>query len=358
MPTHSASLASLVHPHQMEVQEFDSYALVIDARSAEAYQHDHLPSAVHVPVAIAARPPAQAPSLTQRPSLGGEASRPSMPYALAAHARRLSSGDSVLIYCDRGGLDSLIWAEPLRAAGWRVDVLGGGWGTYRRWVNAGLELLPRVLTFRPLIAPPVSGVCRVLDTLASRGEQVLDLSALAGQRLVPGLTLAGDEPPSQAAFETALLDALRRMDAQRPVWIRDAMAGLGDLTLPSALRDALLRSDSLTFEIPLHMRAMAWSERLQALNTSLPVLLQAFSASVAPPSSPVIEQWRAMADAGEVADALAAIIDAYIDPRSDGVSPSTKVTVIRLGSLNADAVAAAVSEWLAPDAAGDRNRPS
>ncbi|MBK7531520.1 MAG: rhodanese-like domain-containing protein [Piscinibacter sp.] len=46
-----ASLDSLVHPHQMEVQEFSSYALVIDARSAEAYQEDHLPGAVNVPVA-------------------------------------------------------------------------------------------------------------------------------------------------------------------------------------------------------------------------------------------------------------------------------------------------------------------
>ena len=51
MPTHLASLDSLVHPHQIEVQEFSSYALVIDARSAEAYQEDHIPGAVSVPVA-------------------------------------------------------------------------------------------------------------------------------------------------------------------------------------------------------------------------------------------------------------------------------------------------------------------
>jgi rhodanese-related sulfurtransferase len=50
MPTHLASLDSLVHPHQIEVQEFSSYALVIDARSAEAYQEDHIPGAVSVPV--------------------------------------------------------------------------------------------------------------------------------------------------------------------------------------------------------------------------------------------------------------------------------------------------------------------
>lgn len=51
MPTHLASLDPLVHPHQIEVQEFASYALVIDARSAGAYQEDYLPGAVSVPVA-------------------------------------------------------------------------------------------------------------------------------------------------------------------------------------------------------------------------------------------------------------------------------------------------------------------
>lgn len=345
MPTHLASLDSLVHPHQMEVQEFASYALVIDARSAEAYQEDHLPGAVNVPVAAACLAGVQFTS-TERgiAAVAGEAA-PSMPYPLAVQVERLSPGDTVLVYCDRGGLDSLVWAGPLRVAGFRVDVLGGGWINYRRWVSAGLELLPRALTFRPLLAPPAGGLCRVIDLLVQHGEQVVDLTALAGQRLVPGLTLQGDTPPSQAAFETALLDALRKLDPQRPVWMRMGLAGLGGLTLPPALRDALYRSISTRLEVPLSARAIAWSDRLQVMGTGINTLLQAISASGMSPAAAVIEQWRSLTNAGRMTDALTEIIATYIDPRTEASGWTGRLRVVRLESLTTEAVATEVDGW-------------
>lgn len=353
MPTPLASLGSLVHPHQMEIQEFASYALVIDARNAGAYQEDHLPGAVNVPVADAGRSASPASEVAE--AIGVAETGIAIPYALAAHTHRLSAGDTVLVYCDRGGLDSMVWAEPLRARGLRVDILGGGWVNYRRWVGPGLEVLPRVLTFRTLVAPPLSGLCRFLDVLARRGEQVLDLATLAGQRLVPGLPLQGDEPPSQAAFESALLDALRRLDPRRPVWIRDGIAGLGDLRLPPALGDALRRSNIVTLEVPLPVRALAWFERLQAMGTPMATLLQALASSTVPPPSQILEQWRRLASAGQVTDALAAIIQGYVDPRSKAAPASARVEVVRLGSLKLDAVAAVVNGWLGLDASAVPN---
>ncbi len=230
MPTRLASLDSLVHPHQMEIQEFSFYALVIDARSAASFAEDHLPGAVSVPVGgLSAGMSEQASSAwaVREAPIG-------LPYALLAHVQQLATGDPVLVYCDRGGLDSLVWAEPLRAMGFEVDVLGGGWPNYRRWVAAGLELLPRVLSFKRLCAPPVSGLCEVLATLATMGEQVLDLAHLAGQRLVPGMSLDLDERPSQAAFDSGLLDKLRRFDPRRPVWVREGSEDLGGLALAPA----------------------------------------------------------------------------------------------------------------------------
>ena len=352
MPTNMASLDSLVHPHQIEVQEFASYALVIDARSAEAYQEDHIPGAVNVPIAPTSPPSGHDPSSTGLPALRTNEPAPSMAYALAASTQGLSSGDKVLVYCDRGGLNSMVWATPLRAAGFRVDVLGGGWGNYRRWVNAGLEVLPRVLTFRRLVSPPVCGTRRVLDVLARRGEPVLDLAALAGQRLVPGMTLPGDDSPSQPAFETAVLDAMRRFDPRRPVWVREGISGSGPVIVPPSLRDALIRSDSVRLEVPLHVRALAWLERLQIMDISMEKLLHAISASAAPPPADVLEQWHTLAYAGQIADALAAIITDYIDPRSAGVPPSAKSEVVLLASLEADAIAAEVEAWMRRAAAG------
>jgi tRNA 2-selenouridine synthase len=350
MPNPLASIDPLVHPHQMEIQDFASYTLVIDARSEAAYREDRLPGAINIPAAKAG------PSLAHRsesaPSHETPASNgpPSVPHALAPHASRLIAGDTVLVYCDRGGLDSMVWAAPLRAAGMRVDVLGGGWVNYRRWVDAGLELLPRVLTFRRLMAPPVSGLCRILGVLAQQGEQVLDISAIAGQRLVPGLTLPGDELPSQPAFETLLLDALRHFDSMRPVWVRVGPAPLEGLNLPSALRDAFERSEAVLLEVPSPERARAWFERMQGMGTSLANMVDAFGASTSPPPSKLLEQWRALANAGDFMKALSGIIDAYIDPRNDVSRWDAQAEVMRLLSLDTEAVVPRVREWLSAHA--------
>ena len=329
MPSPFAPVGSRVHPHQLEIQDFSLYALVIDARPPAAFAQDHIPGAVNVPAASAAMVPA-----------------PPMPCELAAHAEGLVRDDMVLVYCDRSGLDSEVWAWPLRAAGFAVDVLGGGWGNYRRWVAAGLELLPRALSFRHLVAPPVSGLCRILGVLARQGQPVLDISELAGQRLVPGLTLPGDAPPSQEAFETLLLDRLRQFDPDLPVWVRVGPAPLAALTLPPALRDALARSDKVVLQVPLAERARAWLERIQAMRTPLPSLIAAFSASALPPPSTLAQQWGSLDAAGHTLEALSGIINAYIDPNNVVARPGPQSRLISLGSLDTDAVVAAMTDWL------------
>jgi tRNA 2-selenouridine synthase len=245
MPNPPASLFSAVHPFQLEVQDFETYALLVDARAATAFADDHLPGAVSVPCEAVCTTSA------------GETVR-RVPVALQEQVARLSAGDSILVYCDRGGLDAQAYAEPLRRIGWAVDVLPGGWSAYRRWVTAGLEVLPRGLGFRCLVAPPMSGLCVILPLLREQGEQVLDLPDLAGQRLVPGLTLLGDETLTQEAFETRLLDVLRRFDPERAVWVSGCSELPAGLALPRALHDALSHAEAIHLEVPIDQRARLW----------------------------------------------------------------------------------------------------
>jgi tRNA 2-selenouridine synthase len=344
MPTQLASLDSLVHPHQIEVQEFSSYALVIDARSAEAYQEDHIPGAVSVPVA------------TQRLHVTGAEgaalvacdTEMSVPYALAAHLGGLSVAASVLVYCDRGGLDSLVWADPLKALGYRVDVLGGGWGNYRRWVDAGLEVLPRALTFRRLVAPPVGGLCPVLGRLAMLGEQVIDPTYLAGQRLIPGLTL--DDDKTQASFDSALLDALRRFDPRSAVWITYGGDFGGGLSLPWALRDALQSAEAICIEVPLADRVEDWIARLRATGGDLQRLVQAHSAVSPSPSRRLVSRCESLVKRGLARDALSEILEVYIDPLFARIRPDIRAEVQCLRSLSRSDVARFVGQLLVRDA--------
>ncbi|MFO1219605.1 MAG: rhodanese-like domain-containing protein [Burkholderiaceae bacterium] len=345
MPASLASQGALVHPHQMEIQDFSLYALVIDARRPEAFLDDHIPGAVSVPVPSAGGSCLSSSADTPAPMSVAERGL-AMPYELADRIKPLSRDDLVLVYCDRGGLDSEAWASPLRRAGFRVDVLGGGWGNYRKWVDAGLTVLPRALRFRRLLAPPVSGLCCFLGVLAKQGQQVLDISELAGQHLVPGLTLRADSAPSQAAFDTQLLDRLRRFDPELPIWVRSGPAPLDGLVLPAALRDAIERCESVRLEVPLAERARAWLDRTQAMQTSVSSLIEAFSASALPPSRTQVQQWDSLDAAGRTLESLAAIIDGYIDPNNKVQNMQQPCRVVRMPSLDLEAVVAMVRDWL------------
>src|SRR4051812_19413800 len=148
---------ALVHPHQLEVQDFSSYSLIIDARSPHEYDEDHLPGAVNLPVVDDTQ---YAEVGTKHKTDKHAAYLVGVEYSLrniAGHIGPLISKytpqDRFLVYCFRGGKRSRLWADNLRTIGFPVDVLSGGWKNYRRWVRAGLESLPRALEYRVLCGP-------------------------------------------------------------------------------------------------------------------------------------------------------------------------------------------------------------
>ncbi len=345
MLTPIAPVEALVHPHQIEVQEFNSYDLVFDARNPESYQEDRIPGAVNISVTDVDRGVASGSDVGVAREVGR-----AMPYTLASHVRRLRPGAAVLIYCDRGGLDSMVWAAPLRAAGFVVDVLAGGWSSYRRWVSAGLEVLPRSVTFRLLLAAPVSGLSRVVRALEGQGDQVLDLTALAGQRLVPGLALPGDSEPSQHAFETQLLHRLRKLDPRRPVWVRVGLCGMGNLELPPALRDALATSQGSRLVVSPSIRSLAWQECLQVKGVDLEQLLGAIGASERPPKAADLLRWQRLAEAGQGLEVLGEIINHFVEHSGLGETWAREPRLIRVDRLTAHTLIDVMNALRAHDA--------
>jgi len=336
-------LGSLVHPHQIEVQEFSSYALVIDARPRTTFDDDHLPGAVNLPVETLA-PSKEAAADSSEPAHGtyhraAQGPAKGLPYALAALVDRLAPDDRVLVYCHRGGLDSAVWAEPLRAAGWWVDVLPGGWPNYRRWVSAGLEILPRVLSFRVLQAPPISGVEHVLAALAGRGQQVLDLVGLTGQQLVPGVVSPAEPGASQAAFESGVLHALRRCEPKRDIWVNELVIDDTDiLAIPPSLGERLRRAPAVRVTVPLAQRLRAWQQSLTAVGADLERVVIALSALATPPTKAMTAHWRKLAGPSGMAAALSAIVEEFIDLRYDELT-TVSCTRQTEGTLAIDSLA-------------------
>src|SRR5206468_1833362 len=105
--------------------------------------------------------------------------------------------------------------------------------------------------WRVVCGPTGSGKSRLLQELATRGAQVLDLESLARHRgSVLGL-VPGDAQPSQKAFDSAIWNALRRLDPARPVFVESESKKIGDLRVPESLIRRMRESPCLWLDLDL-----------------------------------------------------------------------------------------------------------
>lgn len=139
-----------------------------------------------------------------------------------------------LVYCWRGGQRSGAMNWFLNQIGFKSLQLVGGYKAFRGEVIKTLAEQPVRFDFVVLCGRTGSGKTRLLQALAGAGAQVLDLEALARHR---GSVLGAlpDQPqPSQKAFDTALWQALVKLDPDRPVFVESESRKIGGVQLPEA----------------------------------------------------------------------------------------------------------------------------
>ena len=299
--------------------QLDRFSAIIDARSPAEYALDRIPGAVNWPSLDDA----------ERAQIGTEYKQIS-PFAarrrgaaivarnvamhIERHVLELPREWSPLVYCWRGGQRSGALALVLGQIGFRVQLLEGGYQRYRRAVIAALETLPGRFEFRVVCGPTGSGKSQLLRALAVRGEQMLDLEALANHRgsvlgLVPGHT-----QPSPKEFDSRVWDRLRRFDPARPVWIESESKKVGDLRVPEALIERMRSSPCIWLELPTERRvelllgeydffvadSAAFCARLDALR-----VLRGIA---------TVERWQELARTGENATVVLELLESHYDP--------------------------------------------
>lgn len=313
---------SLQHTEDVSAAALSRFDMVIDVRSPGEFAEDHLPGAVNLPVLDDAERAEVGTIYVQESRF--KARRVGAAHVARNVARHLETaladraGDfKPLIYCWRGGMRSNAMATILSQVGWRTTVLAGGYRTYRRQVVARLydgEILQR---FVLLDGHTGSGKTEVLGRLAARGLQTLDLEGLAEHRGSLFGGFAGRSQPSQKMFETRLLAALDALDPGRITVTEAESSKIGDRMIPPALWRGLADAPyvELAAEAPLRGRylAAAYADlthdraALEAIFARLPV----------PPSRERLAKWRALVDAGALADLAQAIMTLHYDPAYD-----------------------------------------
>ena len=356
------SLAGAFHPHAIEVQDFSYYALVIDVRNKAAYDDDHIPGAVQL---VPLRPGFEGADFMAAagPLDSGQANelmddQRELPAVLAALVAPIKRDQAILLYCGRGGLDSQPVAQALRWRGWTVDVLSGGWINYRRWVLAGLELLPRLVTFRVIASSLGSETARVLNVLRELGHQVLDVEGLAGARNGALLSAANSQPrqPPQAWFESQLLHALRGLQGSSPVWVTDTARTIGNLVLPGAWSDAIARAPTTRLEMPPDERLRCWREDEALLEQEPEVIVNAVAA-LQPWSNTLLLKWTQLAATGFADQLLLSLLTEGVDAsyaKQAAMRDQSRhaLPAIRIESMLPEPLKTTVQSWLSAGAAG------
>lgn len=228
---------------------------IIDVRTPLEFAEDRIPGAINAPVLDNEERVVVGTLYVQVSAF--EATRVGAAMVARNIARHLETtfadrprGWRPLVYCWRGGKRSESLAVWLNLMGWQARQLYGGYKTYRRSVLDALAALPPQFEYIVLTGSTGSGKTRLLRALANAGAQVLDLEHLAGHRGSLLGAVKGEPQPTQKAFETRLVQALRGFEGDRPVFIEAESRTIGRVALPDALLGAMHRSRCVAVQAP------------------------------------------------------------------------------------------------------------
>jgi tRNA 2-selenouridine synthase len=304
----------------------DEFSAVIDARSESEYAEDRLPGAVNWPSlndeerALVGTVYKQVSSFEARKRGAG---------LVAANIARHIEREVVdkpkdwqpLVYCWRGGKRSGVLADLLDQIGFRVTLVDGGYKAFRAAVLASLPDLVRGLRYRVVCGLTGSGKTRLLQALAARGAQVLDLEALAEHRgSVLGLR-PGDRQPTQKQFDTRVWQALRGFDPARPVYVESESKKVGNVAVPEALILAMRASPCLRVDLPIEERVALLLEDYDWFVRDPEHFCARLDALRELRGHAVVEGWNNRARAGAFAEVFRELLEQHYDP---GYSASIK----------------------------------
>lgn len=252
-----------------QLPEFDE---VIDVRTPAEFAEDHVPGAINCPV-MDNEERARVGTLYKQVS-AFEARKVGAAIAarhIAEHIETLFMDRPKkwrpLIYCWRGGQRSGSMVTVFRQVGWSAGQLAGGYKAYRKSVIEDLISLPKQYQYRVVGGPTGSAKSRILEAMAARGEQVLDLEALAAHK---GSVLGDlpDQPqPGQKGFDSQLRMALLALDPARPVYVEAESRKIGRIQLPETLVEAIRAAPCVRIEASL-------SARVRYLRRDYPYLIE------------------------------------------------------------------------------------
>ncbi|MEX0350315.1 MAG: tRNA 2-selenouridine(34) synthase MnmH [Paracoccaceae bacterium] len=310
---------------------------VIDVRSPAEYAEDHVPGAINLPVLnneerarVGKIYVQESPFLARK--LGAALVFRNAADHIEHHLSHHEGGWRPLVYCWRGGQRSGSFAWMLQQIGWRVQVVAGGYRSYRRLVNSYLYDQP--LPYRLVALDGYTGTAKtdLLVHLRDRGVQVLDLEGLANHRG----SLLGARPggqPSQKAFESDLAGALCALDIARPVVVEAESSKIGERILPPSLWSALCAAPRVEVRASIEARTGYLVQAYDDILSDTDPLRARLEPLRFFRGHEVVDGWNALIDAQDKPGLTRALMEQHYDPAYDKARKGRGATVLSRLSL-------------------------
>lgn len=291
---------------------------IIDVRAPAEWAEDHVPGAISLPVLddderarVGTIYKQVAPFAARK--IGAALVAKNAAKHLEGPLADKPGGWRPLVYCWRGGQRSGSFASILAQIGWRVEIIEGGYKSWRHLVVDALydDVFPCPVVV--LDGNTGSAKTEVLNRLPALGFQVIDLEGLANHR---GSLFGhmGDQP-SQKAFEGRLAVALARLDPARPVVVEAESSKVGEVRLPPKLWRAMVAAPRVAIAASRPARA-GYLVTAYADMVADPARLDGVLASLrAAHPADVIADWRGMAAAGRFVELAEGLMERHYDPR-------------------------------------------
>ena len=236
----------------------DKFSDIIDVRSPGEFQDDHIPGAINLPV-LSDEERTLVGTLYKKDSFEGKKFGAGLickniSKMLQTFFKHKNRKYQPLIYCQRGGERSGSLATILTRTGFKINILTGGYKSYRRYVINELEALAKKFNFQIVCGLTGSGKTKLLFELRKIGLQTLDLEGIAkhfGSLLGPYPLIS---QPSQKQFESNLLVSMSRLDPKHIVFVESESRKIGNRQIPKALIEKMRNSKCLWIQMTVDAR--------------------------------------------------------------------------------------------------------
>ena len=243
---------------QLNIEEFLSLSqghLTLDVRSEGEYDYGHILHATNLPLFNNEERKVIGTAYKQQGKdeailLGLDIVGKKMS-EFVRFVRSKISDNKIFVHCWRGGMRSGSMAWLLNLFGYEVYVLTGGYKAYR---HRALQLIGSKFKLIVIGGKTGSGKTDVLKKLKEKGEQVIDLEALANHKGSAFGALGLPPQPSTEHFENMLAEEIKHFDLGKRVWVEDESKTVGRVFLDLNLWRNMCSSTVFVIELPLEVR--------------------------------------------------------------------------------------------------------